>query len=110
MASNKDAKIVSTATHPLILSDGSILAPGESRSVDMNDAIQRGLYFDGHLSIIDGFTPRARREDDLAALDETEQIKADEEAQAEAVQAAVQQVAETSPTLNTQDNAGTETS
>lgn len=55
------AKVVNTATHPIDLSDGRMLGPGETaEDVDTDHEHQRALVLDGHLVVLEGMTPRKR--------------------------------------------------
>lgn len=50
-----------SATHPIDLSDGRPLAPGEvAEDIDTDDPHQRALILDGHLLVLEGSTPRKR--------------------------------------------------
>jgi hypothetical protein len=71
----KQATIVNTSAVPSVLGNGSILPAGESaKKVDMSIQHNRDLFFDGHLTVVDGFTPRTRH----LASEETEPAAAQE--------------------------------
>lgn len=56
------AKVLCTSSHPVDLSDGRTLAPGEGTDkVDTDHPHQRGLVLDGHLLVQEGTKPRARQ-------------------------------------------------
>jgi hypothetical protein len=58
---SKQATVVNTSTVPVVLGNGSILPAGKSApKVDMNTLHNRELFFDGHIAVTDGFTPRTR--------------------------------------------------
>ena len=60
------AKVLCTASHPVDLSDGRTLAPGEvAEDVDTEHPHQRGLVLDGHLLVQEGTKPRARQSQKL---------------------------------------------
>lgn len=60
MAENK-SKVVCSSSHPIDLSDGRTLAPGESaEDVDTTHPHQRALVLDGHIVVLEGTTPRVR--------------------------------------------------
>ena len=51
--------VIGTGDHPVDLSDGRLVAPGEVvEDVDLNDPHQRALVTDGHLTVLDGKTAR----------------------------------------------------
>lgn len=67
--------VICTARHPIDLSDGRMLGPGESADdVDTNHPHQRALVLDGHLRVEEGRTPRKRQAAKLA-----DAVAADEE-------------------------------
>ena len=60
------AKVLCTSSHPVDLSDGRTLAPGEvAEDVDTEHPHQRGLVLDGHLLVQEGTKPRARQANKL---------------------------------------------
>lgn len=60
------AQVINTATHPIDLSDGRVLAPGESADdVDTDHPHQRALVLDGHLHVAEGSKPRKRQSEKL---------------------------------------------
>lgn len=53
---------INTATHPIDLSNGRILAPGErADDIDTDHPHQRALVVDGLLHVEEGSTPRKRQ-------------------------------------------------
>lgn len=67
--------VINTSTHPVDLSTGRSLAPGETaEEVDTEHPHQRALVIDGHLRVEEGTTPRkrqpAKRVEKAAADDE----------------------------------------
>lgn len=73
------AKVICSASHPVDLSTGRSLAPGETaEDVDTDHPHQRTLVVDGLLHVIDGTTPRKRqaaRLVDVAVDESTEKTK-----------------------------------
>lgn len=56
------AKVLNTASHPVDLSDGRTLAPGEvADDIDTDHPHQRSLVLDGHLLVQEGLKPRVRK-------------------------------------------------
>lgn len=51
--------VIGTADHPVDLHDGRMVAPGETvADVDTSHPHQRSLVTDGHLTVVEGKTPR----------------------------------------------------
>lgn len=70
------ATVLCTASHPVDLSDGRTLAPGEvAEKVDTDHPHQRGLVLDGHLLVQEGTKPRARQAQKLV----DEAVKSDDD-------------------------------
>lgn len=58
----KQATVLCSSSHSIVLHSGEVLSPGDTLdTVDMDLATNRALMFDGHLTVITGFTPRTRQ-------------------------------------------------
>lgn len=69
MSQATPSTVVCVASHPVDLDNGVTLGPGEqAENVDTSHPHNRDLVVSGLINVIDGTTPRVRREDDLAAL------------------------------------------
>lgn len=65
------ATVLCTAGHPVDLSTGRSLAPGQTATdIDTDDPHQRSLVLDGHLLVLAGSVPRVRADERRAAAKE----------------------------------------
>lgn len=72
--------VLGTGRHSVDLDDGRQVAPGATvENVDTSHPHNRGLVLDGHIKVVEGSTPRTRKD--------AERVAAAEKAAAEAAEA-----------------------